>query len=396
MGKSMEIKLICDTRERKIQDNINAEFAAPLVFAKSAKAGKIKCEVRQIEVGDYIITSGQSDAQIPLAIIERKSLTDYAASFKDGRHTNKTKLLNFSSITGCRIYYVIEGPLNPEYDTEFSGIKFQNIQASIHDLMIEHGIIILRTQNGAHTAKELKMLCESYLRVSADLAKSTRKSTDSADLAKPIHKLDELVDSANLSDKTDLATAVFAGDAVESSDTPCQYVNPIDQSDETLVETQNRLTTDPPRHAMTFEEALKKSVFTPEEKMIKDRVSAWETLPRIGKYTAAKLASEFTLSDWILGKLDQLQIQGFAFNGRKNNVVSNLLNAKPSIEMQVGILAKLNGFGDALSAELLSQISLEDILLDKPSDHVRLGNRKTRLTTERKAKIKLFLSGKNA
>lgn len=376
----MEIKLICDTRERKIQDNINTEFSAPLVFAKSAKAGKISCEVRQIDVGDYIITRDNA----ALAVIERKSLTDYAASFKDGRHTNKAKLLNFSSLTGCKIYYVIEGPLNPEYDTEYAGIKFQNIQASIHDLMIEHGIIILRTQNGAHTAKELKMLCESYLRVSAnDLAKSTR--------------IAELPTDSFIGDQ--IAKSSIPSDLAKSDNSSeLQYVHPIDNPTDSITDRQNAIlgsSNIPVRHAISFEEALKKSVLTPEEELCKARVFAWKTLPRVGEPTAAKLAEEFALSDWITGNLDQAKVQAFTFNGRKNSAVTNLLSAKPSIEMQANILAELKGFTAKSAVELLLQVSLEDILLDKPTDHVRLGNRKTRFTVERKAKIKLFLSGKN-
>lgn len=155
----MLVELICDTRERAIQDSINAEFSKPAVFAKTK--GEMVCNVKQVEVGDYAI---EVDGRLA-AVLERKTLKDYGASFKDNRHANKAKLLNARIGSGCKIYYIIEGPLNPDYDTEYAGIKYKNILASVHDLMIKDSIFVIRTQDGQHTARELKMLCESHIRV---------------------------------------------------------------------------------------------------------------------------------------------------------------------------------------------------------------------------------------
>lgn len=155
----MLVELICDTRERAIQDSINAEFSKPAVFAKTK--GEMVCNVKQVEVGDYAI---EVEGRL-VAVLERKTLKDYGASFKDNRHANKAKLLNARIGSNCKIYYIIEGPLNPDYDTEYAGIKYKNILASIHDLMIKDGIFVIRTQDGQHTARELRMLCESHIRV---------------------------------------------------------------------------------------------------------------------------------------------------------------------------------------------------------------------------------------
>lgn len=322
------VTIYCDTRERKVQDHINAEFAKPFNFAKTK--GQISCEVKQLEIGDYIILVNNE----PVAVIERKSLKDYGASFKDGRHVNKGKLLNFRANTqDCKIFYIIEGPLNPQYDTEYAGIKYKNILASIQDLQICDSIFIIRTADVQQTASDLFMLCESYLRVSA----------------KPV------------------ALQTFSGETSGTAEAP--------------------------RAKLTYEEVLAKSVLTEDEKLQKNRISAWASFPRISEMCASKIIEEFKLSDWILGKLDQAKVSSFTINGRKNNLLINMLSLKPSLEMQMNILAAMNGFSKKSARELLLQISLEDILLNKPYSHVELGARKTALSAARIEKIKEFLSG---
>jgi ERCC4-type nuclease len=328
------VVIYCDTRERKVQDHINAEFAKPFNFAKTK--GQISCEVKQLEIGDYIILLNDE----PVAVIERKSLKDYGASFKDGRHVNKAKLLNFrSNSQDCKIFYIIEGPLNPQYDTEYAGIKYKNILASIQDLQICDSIFIIRTADVQQTASDLFMLCESYLRISA----------------KPV------------------VLQTFSGTS---------------ETGETNGEGET-----PPRAKLTYEEVLAKSVLTDNEKMQKNRVMAWASFPRISEMCASKIVEEFKLSNWILGTLDQAKVSSFTINGRKNNILIKLLSLKPSLEMQVNILAAMNGFSKKSALDLLTQISLEDILLNKPYSHVGLGARKTALTAARIEKIKEFLTG---
>jgi ERCC4-type nuclease len=320
----MKITLVCDTRERAIQDAINLEFSAPNIFANTATRGTIECSVQQVEVGDYSILNGET----VLAVFERKTLKDYASSIKDGRHNNKVKLLNFRNYTGCKVFYIIEGPLNPDYNSDFAGIEFRKIHASEHDLMLKDGIFIIRTQNGEHTARELKMLCESYLR-----AESETKVSDSFSAEK--------------------------------------------------------------RETITYSEALLKCKLTPEEQLQKARVNAWFSLSRVGETTAAKIATEFKLSDWILGKIDVEKAKNFTYNDRKNNIVTTYLITKPTNELLVPVLSALKGFTKASSQELLGQVSLEDILLGKTTMHVTLGARGCKLTDGKKQKIIEFLDGLN-
>jgi crossover junction endonuclease MUS81 len=61
-----------------------------------------------LDIGDVHILS--SNSNIPVLIIERKSLPDLAASIKDGRYREqKARLLNFRKSTGCALLYLFEG-----------------------------------------------------------------------------------------------------------------------------------------------------------------------------------------------------------------------------------------------------------------------------------------------
>jgi len=339
------VELVCDTRERAIQDNIDAEFLNPNIFAKTK--GTIKCSVRQVTVGDYAILVNDE----LVAIFERKTLKDYGASFKDARLANKAKLLNARNMSGCKIYYIIEGPLNPDYDSEHAGIKYKNILASIHDLMIYDGIYIIRTANGQHTAKELRMLCESFIRVQQKKDKETVTVEFSGD-----------------------TTAVQGDQVVQSEDTSAAVVA---------------------RATVTFDEILNKANFTPEEKLIKCRVNAWMQVPGIGLTVAPTVASQFKLGDWITGSLEMMDVTGFEHNGRKNKRVSTALSVKPTTAMQVKLLSEMSGFTLKSAEELVTQYSLEDLLTDKPYTDVRLGAKQTKLTKARVEKIKMFLTNTN-
>ena len=65
-------KLIIDTRERNVTRH-----------AKELE--EINFEIKQITTADYVVLSPLGNI---VALLERKSLDDFAASLKDGRHDN--------------------------------------------------------------------------------------------------------------------------------------------------------------------------------------------------------------------------------------------------------------------------------------------------------------------
>lgn len=151
----MDINLVVDNREKKIFTHLDNTFNQDNYFQNR---GNITHTKETIEIGDYRI---ESENEI-LCIIERKTLKDYAASQKDGRHDNKEKLVKLREECGCKIMYIIEGPANPSFDTEFAGIKYINILSSIRHLQIIQDIHIIRSVSGEQTARLLRHLCEMY------------------------------------------------------------------------------------------------------------------------------------------------------------------------------------------------------------------------------------------
>ena len=138
----MAATLIIDDRERNVVRHERA-------FATTQHV------IKRLIIGDYAIVS---NADTILATIERKSLSDYGASLKDGRHDNKEKLIELRETTGCRIIYIIEGPEFPSTSSVFGGIPYGVIEGSMFRLMMRDNIMIMRTQDTLGTAEALARL----------------------------------------------------------------------------------------------------------------------------------------------------------------------------------------------------------------------------------------------
>ena len=145
--------LVIDTREREVIPFIEDVFE------------DIPYCVAQIGRGDYAIMS----AATPLAVFERKTLADYAASFHDGRHeTQLAELLDLRLSTGAAIYYLIEGPAFPSPKRVFQRVPYARIQGSLDSLRVRHGIHVIRAADQAHTARRLYALTRKYRQAQKD------------------------------------------------------------------------------------------------------------------------------------------------------------------------------------------------------------------------------------
>jgi len=134
------MKLVVDSRERALFEYFDAEEDADTFIVKA-----------QITTADYALIVDDSI----LEIFERKSLKDYADSFKDGRHENKNKLLSMRENTGCNIFYVVEGLAPANKSEKINGIKYSAIEASMFNMMSNCGIYVIRTDSAADTARML-------------------------------------------------------------------------------------------------------------------------------------------------------------------------------------------------------------------------------------------------
>jgi len=158
--RTSDIYLIVDTRERGVipfvEDSLGrAPGAVPLNFAHV---------VGQVNTGDYLICRRGVNGGKPivLAVIERKTHVDFAASFKDGRYENLNKMLAMRAATGCQLYYFVEGPAFPEPTRRFARIPFANIKAAEVDLQVVHKVFVVLTKDEQHTAASLAEFMYSF------------------------------------------------------------------------------------------------------------------------------------------------------------------------------------------------------------------------------------------
>lgn len=141
----MKHTLIVDTRESSVLQH-EYEFST------------INHIVKQITTGDYVLLDPNNNI---IAVFERKSYADFAASFRDGRHDNRAKLLNLRQTTGCRIIYIIEGSEFPEPMEMYGKIPYKNIESSIFHMIMRDNISIIRTESTIGTAKMLSRFMRS-------------------------------------------------------------------------------------------------------------------------------------------------------------------------------------------------------------------------------------------
>lgn len=130
----MKISLLTDSRERSL-----FEYLDQYDFIVKAT----------MTTADYAFVTEDS----VLEIFERKSLKDYADSFKDGRHDNKNKLLSMREKTGCNIFYVVEGTAPSDHSEKINGIPYSSIEASMFNMMSNCGIFVIRTESKEDTAR---------------------------------------------------------------------------------------------------------------------------------------------------------------------------------------------------------------------------------------------------
>lgn len=156
----MSIHIYIDQRERKNFNYFETIFNQPPIFDKR---DNVTYEIKTLTVGDFLITHKFNDNEKILAVIERKTLKDYAATMKDDkRYQNKNKLIKLREETNCKVFYLVEGHLNPKYNTQYCGIEYSKILANIHTMEIVEDFHIVRQSNGENTAKWLKFIAEYY------------------------------------------------------------------------------------------------------------------------------------------------------------------------------------------------------------------------------------------
>ena len=127
----------------------------------------IKLVKEQLPIGDVIINDGSEE----LLIIERKTITDLAASIKDGRYEEQSYRLNGLPHHNHNIIYLIEGDLN-----KFNGfrerIDKQTLYSAMFSINYYKGFSLMRSLSVDETAA---IICNMGQKIGKD--KKTGKKT---------------------------------------------------------------------------------------------------------------------------------------------------------------------------------------------------------------------------
>ena len=176
------MEIICDDREFK-------------VFTHAA--GMANVSRQRLTTGDFLI-GYRAPSPVgfrALAIVERKTWADLAASIKDGRAANIEKLREFKAETGARIVYLLEGtpPKNPAMD--IGGIPYKSLRAHVDHLLYTDGIIELHSSGPRASLERLIEFAGHLKRFATEAAVSEINHLESATKKRPAATEEQISDT---------------------------------------------------------------------------------------------------------------------------------------------------------------------------------------------------------
>ena len=127
---------------------------------ENAKFHKMKIE--QLHVGDIVF---EDESGNPIVIFERKTLTDLAASIKDGRYNEQSFRLNKEPIHNHNIIYIIEGDIE-RYNEKRTHITKKTLISTMFSLLYYKGFSVLRTNTICETADTIVFFADKYNKTS--------------------------------------------------------------------------------------------------------------------------------------------------------------------------------------------------------------------------------------
>lgn len=158
--------LIADDRERAVNvfletlvepDQFRIERITTGDYVFLSSSGQASQQSQDVQL-DQPSQEGQPNKQIPVLIIERKSLSDLAASIKDGRMENHANLEALKAEhPALRIVYLIEGSPFTKPEKKINGIPFKTLLSQIDSLMFG-GAHIVWAKNEEQTAARIVAL----------------------------------------------------------------------------------------------------------------------------------------------------------------------------------------------------------------------------------------------
>ena len=168
LGDGMTIKVPLPNRKGK-------SIGTTATAAATSTAHEIKSE--RLPLGDIIIhdpDQGQQGRDI--ALFERKSLNDLAASIRDGRYKEQSfRLTQSTDFHNHNIIYIIEGDI-ARYDPKHSRISKSALQSAMVSLLYYKGFSVIRTQNVGETAEFILHFADKVAKENASASASASAS----------------------------------------------------------------------------------------------------------------------------------------------------------------------------------------------------------------------------
>jgi len=130
-----------DTREQELFNKCQSTIEF------TPKFKDIKLVSQTLPLGDIIINDGTNDC----VIIERKTLSDLAASIKDGRYEEQSYRLNGLNHHNHNIIYLIEGDMY-RFNTFKERIDKQTLYSAMFSINYFKGFSVMRSNNLEETA----------------------------------------------------------------------------------------------------------------------------------------------------------------------------------------------------------------------------------------------------
>lgn len=134
-----------DYREKNLLKKLEA-------LKQENKFNKITITTSNLPLGDVIILNDKGEEKL---IIERKSISDLAASIKDGRYAEQSFRLNNYKMHNHNIIYIIEGDIRGWDNTKgrYTKIKAKTLYVTMHCLQYYKGFSVVKVNNMIETAE---------------------------------------------------------------------------------------------------------------------------------------------------------------------------------------------------------------------------------------------------
>ena len=156
--------------------------------------------VKQLPLGDIIISDGVSE----LVIIERKTLSDLAASIKDGRYEEQSYRLNGIQHHNHNIIYLIEGDFN-KFNTFRERIDKQTLYSAMVSIQYYKGFSVMRSNSIEETAL---IVCNMAHKLNKD---KTKQPFYSNILTPSVNNQEQLVKNDTAEQNTVIETNAILG-----------------------------------------------------------------------------------------------------------------------------------------------------------------------------------------